>query len=166
MDFIKNMKKREFIEMGLKTLAALCAAFLAIILMEGMIYSIQLNALQTKSESSLAQPTTIAYCIEKEEDKYFVLYYNEDTSNEGYYEWSATQKLLSKDECEALSVKEVIYDAPNAFKFSITGTHYIVISIFVAIVAGYFVYRFVRLASEYKKIEENYTKTGTIEFNV
>ena len=69
MDFIKNMKKREFIEMGLKTLAALLAAFLAIILMEGMIYSIQLNTLKTKSESSVAiSSSTIAYCIEESED--------------------------------------------------------------------------------------------------
>ena len=49
MEFINKMKKREFIEMGLKTLAAVFAAFLAIILMEGMIYGIQLNALKTKS---------------------------------------------------------------------------------------------------------------------
>ena len=52
MEFIKRMKKREFIEMGLKTLAAILAAFLAIILMEGMIYSIELNALKTKSKAA------------------------------------------------------------------------------------------------------------------
>ena len=47
MEFISKMKKREFIEMGLKALASLLAAFLAIILMEGMIYSIYLNDLKT-----------------------------------------------------------------------------------------------------------------------
>ena len=167
MDFIKNMKKREFIEMGLKTLAALLAAFLAIILMEGMIYSIQLNTLKTKSESSVAiSSSTIAYCIEESEDQYFVIYYNEDTSNSGAYEWSANKNdLKTREECEALSVKEVVYDAPSAFKFSITGIHYVVIALFVAVVAGYFVYRFIRLVKEYSKIEDNYKKTGTIEFN-
>ena len=37
MDFIKKMKKREFIEMSLKTVAAVLSAFIAVILMEGMI---------------------------------------------------------------------------------------------------------------------------------
>ena len=71
MEFIKQMKKREFIEMSLKTLAALFAAFLAIILMEGMIYGIELNALKTKSTSSVAtSDSTTAYCIKQEDDKY------------------------------------------------------------------------------------------------
>ena len=97
---------------------------------------------------------------------YFVLYYNENAEGEDSYEWSANKNdLKTKEECEALSVKEVVYRAPNAFEFSITGTHYIIISIFVAVVAGYFVYRFVRLTKEYKHIEDNFKKTGTIEFN-
>ena len=98
--------------------------------------------------------------------QYFVIYYNEDTSNSGAYEWSANKNdLKTREECEALSVKEVVYDAPSAFKFSITGIHYVVIALFVAVVAGYFVYRFIRLVKEYSKIEDNYKKTGTIEFN-
>ena len=167
MNFIKKMKKREFLEMGLKTLSALMAAFLAIILMEAMIYSIQLNALKTKGESSVAiSSSTVAYCIPEGDDQYFVLYYNENAEGEDSYEWSANKNdLKTKEECEALSVKEVVYRAPNAFEFSITGTHYIIISIFVAVVAGYFVYRFVRLTKEYKHIEDNFKKTGTIEFN-
>ena len=77
MEFINKMKKREYIEMGLKTLAAILAAFLAIILMEGMIYGIQLNALKTKSTTaSAASGSTIAYCIHSPEkgndDRYFV----------------------------------------------------------------------------------------------
>lgn len=73
MDFIKRMKKREFIEMALKTICAILASFLAIILMEGMIYGIQLNAL-VKNGSSVTFITndektdgTIAYCIERGE---------------------------------------------------------------------------------------------------
>ena len=45
MEFIKQMKKREFIEMSLKALACLLGAFIAFILMEGMIYGIKLNTL-------------------------------------------------------------------------------------------------------------------------
>ena len=61
MEFIKQMKKREFIEMGLKTLAAVMAAFLAIILMEGMIYGIKLNAFETKGSTSISNSgTTVA----------------------------------------------------------------------------------------------------------
>ncbi|MBR4998338.1 MAG: hypothetical protein IKY10_00515 [Clostridia bacterium] len=173
MNFIKQMKKREFIEMGLKTLAAILAAFLAIILMEGMIYSIELNALKTKGNGySITSGKTIAYCIEQEDDKYFVVYYNEGSAKE----WSASSKsLLTKQQCLDLAnpqvqsqnssawVKEVHFNAPNAFKFSITPTHYIVMAIFIAGVAGFFVYKFFVLAKEYKTIEENFKKTGTIE---
>lgn len=161
MEFIGKMKKREFIEMGLKTLAAVLAAFLAIILMEGMIYSINLNALKTQGASSNAQSeTTIAYCIEESKDQYFVIYYNEGSEKE----WSATKNTyLTKAECENLAVKEVVYHAPNAFIFSINGIHYVVMSIFMLGVAGFFVYKFVALTKEYKRIEENFKKTGTIE---
>ena len=44
MEFIKKMKKREFIEMGLKTLIAFFACFIAIVLMCGMIYSIGIKS--------------------------------------------------------------------------------------------------------------------------
>ena len=83
---VNKMKKIEYIEMGLKTLAALLAAFLAIVLMEGMIYGIQLNALKTSGTSNSASSgSTIAYCIEEDDDKYFVLYYNKGSEKE----WSA-----------------------------------------------------------------------------
>ena len=64
-----------------------------------------------------------------------------------------------------MDVKEVKFNAPNAFMFSITPTHYVVMVIFVLGVAGFFTYKFISLAKEYKKIEENFRKTGTIEIN-
>lgn len=161
MEFIKKMKKREFIEMGLKTFACLMAAFLAIILMEGMIYSIQLNALKTKSTMSYSVSTsTIAYCIEEGKDKYYVIYYNEGDD----FEWSAAKETYkTKAECENLNVKEVIFGAPNAFQFSITPVHFVIMGVFVAIVAGYFVYRFIKLNKEYTAIETNFKENGVIE---
>lgn len=169
MEFIKKMKKREFIEMTLKTVAAMLACFIAIILMEGMIYSIKLNALKTKGNAHISySQSTIAYCVKEAEDKYYVLYYNEGLKNEDdkLIEFTSSSKnYLTKAECEALEgtkVKEVVFGAPNAFKFSITGIHYAVMVVFVLIVGGYFAYRFVSLAQSYKKIEEEFKTTGII----
>lgn len=165
MEFIKQMKKREFIEMSLKALAAIMAAFLAIILMESMIYGIKLNAFETKGSTSISNSgTTTAYCIEKGEDKYFVLYYDVDPETK-QETWSATKNTFkTRAECEKLIANKVIFGAPSAFDFTITPTHYVVMSIFVAAVAGFFVYKFVALSNTYKKIEHNFEKNGTIEF--
>lgn len=165
MEFIKQMKKREFIEMGLKALAAVMAAFLAIILMEGMIYGIKLNAFETKGSTSISNSgTTTAYCIEKGEDKYFVLYYDCDKTT-GVETWSATKGTYkTKAECEKLVANKIIFGAPSAFTFTITPVHYVVMSVFMAAVAGFFVYKFVALSNTYKKIEDNFEKNGTIEF--
>lgn len=164
MEFIKRMKKREFIEMGLKTLAAVLAAFLAIILMEGMIYSIKLNALKTKGHASASNSgTTIAYCIKQAEDEYFVVYY--DKAENGEDIWSCVgSDTKTKAECEKLAAKEIKFNAPSAFKLSITPTHYIVMAVFMLAVGGFFTYKFIALSKEYKEIEDQYQKTGTIEF--
>lgn len=165
MEFIKKMKKREYIEMSLKALAAILAAFLAIILMECMIYGVELNNLKTKGTKPVTNSQqTIAYCIKEGEDKYFVAYYNEGLE----IEWFAkVGEYRTRKQCESLRpyVKDVVYDAPSAFKFSITPTHYIVMSVFVLGVAGFFVYKFIALGKEYKKIEEQFEKTGTIEIS-
>lgn len=163
MEFIKRMKKREFIEMGLKTLAAVLASFIAIILMEGMIYGIRLNSYMTKGTNAKFQETqTIAYCIEVDEDKYFVLAYNPEDSEP----WqAAATDFRTKEQCETLTVKEVVFHAPNAFVFSINRVHYVVIAIFELAILGFFVYRFVRLAKEYTNIEDHFNKTGEIEIS-
>ncbi len=175
MEFINKMKKREFIEMSLKTVAAILAAFVAIILMESMIYGIYLNALKTNGDGETkVQGQTIAYCIKESEDKYFVIYHNDDPRTKGFHieEWTAnSDKYLTKQECldlantelQAAPVKEVVFRAPNAFEFTITGTHYIVMAVFVLAIGGFFTYKFIALSKEYKRIEENYKKTGTIE---
>lgn len=166
MEFIKKMRKREFIEMGLKAFAAIMAAFLAIILMEGMIYGIELNALKTAGKGHVTfSNSTIAYCIKEDDDKYFVVYYNPENTEK---QWSATKdNFKTKAECLAMegsTVKEVVMHAPNAFVFSITPVHYVVMAVFVSAIAGFFVYKFVALTKEYQKIETNFKKNGTIEF--
>ncbi len=165
MDFIKTMKKREFIEMGLKTLAGILAAFLAIILMEGMIYGIKLNKIIDKTGHNAYSSSTIAYCIKGSDDKYSIIYYNEDIPE--LDTWTSTKsERKTKEEClqmEGDTVKEVVMHAPNAFELTITPTHFVVMGVFVLAVVGYFTYKFVRLSIAYKKTEEEFLKTGTIE---
>ncbi len=164
MEFIKRMKKREFIEMALKTAIAIFASFIAIILMEGMIYGIEMNALRKARTSTIKiENQTVAYCVAEKND-YFVIYYNENQE----YPWTKEAKNLTKEECEALltgsePIKAVLFRAPNAFEFTITPVHYVIMVVFVLVVAGYFVYRFVALTKEYKKIVDDFNKTGKIE---
>ena len=164
MEFIKQMKKREFIEMSLKTLIALLAAFMVIILMEGMIYGITLNAYKTKAKSGYStSESTIAYCIEVEDDEYFLLYHDTNKKNQDG-EWTADPVRRSKKYCEEkLIAKEIVFHAPNAFEFTINGIHYVVMAMFVSAVVGFFVYKFIALSKSYKKIEDEFEKTGTIE---
>ena len=163
MEFIKKMKKREFIEMGLKTLAAVFAAFIAVILMEAMIYGIHLKALKNGTTHTTSSDTTIAYCIKGEDDKYFVLYFNEDSNPQ----WSSTRtQLKTKEECERMegfTVNKVVMRAPTVFELSITTPHYIVISVFMSLVVGFFVFKFVKLTKLYKDIEKKFKETGVIE---
>ena len=161
MEFIKQMKKREFIEMGLKALASLFAVFLAIILMEGMIYGIALNHLSTNpGNPSKSTSHTTAYCIEHDDDNYLVLYHLKDKYNDS---WFSEIKVKDDYTAEELEVAKVIYDEPNAFELSIEGFHFAIMAVLVVAVAGYFTYRFIRLNQAYKKIEAQYLKDGTIE---
>ena len=73
---------------------------------------------------------------------------------------------MTKAQCEAMTTEKgikVIMRAPTAFELTITGTHYAVMAVCIAAVAGFFVYKFIRLAKSYKKIEDTFIKTGTIE---
>lgn len=175
MDFIKNMKKREFIEMSLKCLASVFAAFLAIILMEGMIYGIMLNGVYAKDNSSFNSGSTIVYAVKTSRNSYDLIYKNlteewVDTNNDGqsdtkvdsYYSWSVKENV-SSEEVENGTYYKLYNRAPNAFELSITPMHYVVMGVFVAAIGGLFVYRFIRLAKSYKDLEEEYRKTGTIE---
>jgi len=173
MDFIKKLKKREFIEMGLKALTSLIFAFIAIILMEGMIYGIYLKAYMDKgTKSALATDSSIVYCIEDGKNpktnktEYFVLIYNEGTVKDPS-NWSASAELRYseaqiKHEFRNSTIK---WHAPSAFKFTMSPVHYIVISVFMLSIAGLFAFRFVKLYRTYAEIETTYKKTGVIEIS-
>ena len=166
MEFINKMKKREFIEMGLKTLIAVLSAFLAIILMEGMIYGITLNQVKSKTSETKINNSTIAYCLKEAEDKYVVIFKNYDEDADTFIWTCMKDKTYTRAECDAMKgddVKEVVFHAPNAFELSITSpVHYVIMAVFMSAVVGFFVYKFIKLTKDYQKIEDEFNKTGTI----
>ncbi len=169
MEFIKKMKKREFIEMGLKTLIAFFACFIAVVLMCGMIYSIGIKSYMKYGKGSISTSTeTTAYCIKVKEDQYFVLYYNPNSEGSKLTANAITDSnLKTKQQCEELtSVKNTVFGAPKAsiiLDEFVEGWHIAIVAVIVAGVMGYFVYRFIKLANDYKKVEDKFEKTGVIE---
>ena len=168
MDFIKRMKKREFFEMTLKALAALMALFVAVILMEGMIYGIKLKELKQNSSSAYYSNSSVAYCLEQEDDTYLVLFYTEGLENSDgkLQEWTASSETTAK-QCEELKsrVKEVYMHAPSAFVFSMNTTHYIIIGGIYAVLIIFLTSRYILLGKQYKKIQKQYQNDGFIEIN-
>ena len=80
-----------------------------------------------------------------------------------YVVYSPPQGLMSISAYLKSKNVEVVYGAPNAFEFSITPVHFIVMTVFMLAVGGFFTYKFIALSKEYKKIEDNFKKTGAIE---
>ncbi len=168
MSFIRKMRKREFLEIGFKWIAAFCAAVVAIVLMEGMIYAINLNALKSTTETNYTtlSTLTIAYCIEESDNQYFVIFYNEGLASE----WTtAGSTTYTKEYIEANikgGVLELYYHAPNAFNFTITSTHYIVMAVFLLLVSSYFIYKFFAVDKEYRSIIKRFNETGEIDLEL
>lgn len=75
MEFIKRMKTREFIEMGLKTLASVLAGLIVIILMEAMIYSIYMKKINENTSISGDATKASYYITEVGNDKYDIYKY-------------------------------------------------------------------------------------------
>lgn len=166
MDFIKRMKKREFIEMTLKTIAAVFAFFVAVILMEGMIYGIEMRAVRNKTTEISINTQTVAYAIKQGDDEYVVLCYNEGATNKKYTDFSCKKDLTrTKAEVEAMNVTDIIWRAPTASEFSITWPHYVVIGVLAGGLIGFYAYRFIKLGKAYKKIEKEFETNGKIEIS-
>lgn len=163
MDFINRMKKREFIEMGLKTLAAILAAFVGIILMEGMIYGVLLNGLYTHASNSMAINTAnkneVIYAVPEGDEYHLIVHYTNET--EWRNEWKGYSIKQTKE--DLAKYDNIIYHAPNAFEFSIEPFHYAIMAVFILGIGGLFTYKFIRLAKSYKDIEKEFKETGTIE---
>lgn len=169
MEFIKNMRKREFIETTLKFISALCASFIAIILMEGMIYGIFLNSLTAGKNNSLSTVTNCTIFVHQTgEDEYTML--SKMPEVEGLAAWSSWTGVSENTVNEKInqlmhnnSGPTVHYRLPNAFELVIDGMHIAVMSIFVLLVVGYFSYRYIKLDKSYKQVEREFKATGSIE---
>lgn len=169
MEFIKKMRKREFIEASIKMAIAVLACFVAVVLMCGMIYSIGVKSYMKYGKGSISTSTeTTAYCIEVKEDQYFVLYYNPNSDGSKLTANAITDSnLKTKEQCENLtSVKEIKFGAPSAFivlNEFVEGWHIAIMAVIVAGVLSYFVYKFIKLDLDYKKVIDRFEKTGEIE---
>ena len=148
MEFLRKMKSRECVEMGLKTIAAVVVGLILIILMEGMIYGIYMDKINENTTSQYAAGDCVAYCEEVGDDEFKVyLNYTIDDS------WSVKLINSSKESIENSGYKDVIWDTPNAFEVSISGVHYIVMAVFIAAILGLYGWRFYKLNKEYVKFE-------------
>ena len=157
MDFLKQMKKREVIEMCLKTVAVVMLGLILIILMEGMIYGIYMNKINDNTTSQYAAGDCIAYCEEVGDDEFKVyLNYTRDDS------WSVKLINSNKEGIENSGYKDVIWHTPNAFDVSISGVHYVVMAAFIVAILGLYGWRFYKLEKEYIKLETRFKKTGKI----
>ena len=157
MDFLKKMKSRELIEMGLKTILGVFAGLIMIILMEGMIFNIYMDKINSNKTAQCAASDCVAYC-EKVGDDEFKIYLNDTRQGSWHIE------MLNSTEEEILNSNylEIVWDAPNAFDVSINYVHYIVMSTFIIAILGFYGWRFYKLHSEYKNLEKKLKKTGKI----
>lgn len=78
MEFIKRMKKREFIEMGLKTAMAILFGIVLIFAMEAMIYGIHIKSIKNNT-SFVSYPSSVVYYIEKVNNNSYNVYQNDPT---------------------------------------------------------------------------------------
>lgn len=166
MNFLKKMKSREMCEMGLKTVAAVILGLILIILMEGMIYSIYIKAIQdNKDTTSYTTKECVLYCEKIGEDKYQVYVHNTQAGakNRGWHLMTknyTSAELVIEEESNLWG--DIVYHAPTPFDISITTTHYFVMGGFILVILGVCGFMFYRLNRDYVKFEKKYKKTGKI----
>lgn len=93
MEFIKRMKKREFIEMSLKLTIALLVGIVLIFAMEAMIYGIHIKAMAEKDRFNYNNSTVEFYIEKVNKNSYNV--YNTDPKAGGF-NWNL-DKNVSKE---------------------------------------------------------------------
>ena len=157
MEFLKKMKSREMVEMGLKTIFGVIVGLILIILMEGMIFGIYMNKINENTASQYVASDCVAYCEEIGDDEYKIYLHNTESGS-----WHVKVYNESKTQIENGNYEKVIYRAPNAFDVSIKGVHYVVMAIFIAGVLAFYGWRFYKLDKEYKAFEKKFKKTGKI----
>ena len=153
MEFLKKMKSREMLEMSFKTVMAVLVGLILIVLMEGMIYGIYMDKIKENKETSYAVGACVAYCEQVDDDEYMIYLHNTQSGA-----WCIKAINNSKAEIESAGYKDVLYRKPNAFDVSISGTHYIVMGVFISGILCFYGWRFYKLNKEYKNFEKKYKK--------
>jgi hypothetical protein len=157
MDFLKKMKSRELIEMGLKTILAVLAGLIIIILMEGMIFNIYMDKINKNKSTQCVASDCIAYCEQIGDDE-FKVYLNDTRQGS----WHVEMLNSTKEEILDSYYLKIVWDSPDAFDVSINYVHYIVMASFIVAILGFYGWRFYKLDREYKGFEKKYKKTGKI----
>ena len=167
MEFLKRMKKREFIEMGLKTAIGVLLGIIVIFLMEAMICNIYMDAINGVESYASTPDESVYYVIDNKDDTYDIyINYQPDEADT----WARVSDNLSKEAYEKLwqdggnlkEAKKVIYRAPNCFDIYINGIHYAVMIVFILAIGGVYAWRFTLISKEYKKLERKFNKTGKV----
>ena len=158
MQFLKKLKSREMLEMGLKSIMYVIIGIILIILMEGMIYSIYMDKIRENTEKYKIAESSVLYCHEIAEDEYEIFVHNVDIGSWAIRATTATKAEIESEE----GFKDIIYRKPNAFDVSITGTHYIVMTVFIVGILGFSGWSFYKLNREYIGFEKKLKKTGKI----
>lgn len=168
MEFLKKMKSREMIEMSLKTIAAVVAGLILIILMEGMIFGVYMNHIEKtrdSGKSSFGVQTSVMYC-EKQSNGLYTVYINDTNNGSWQIRYDDVTKESILEDINSYTTnhgyKDVVWRAPNAFDVSIKGVHYVVMALFIVAILGFYGWRFYRINKEYKGFEKKLKKTGNI----
>ena len=157
MDFLKRMKSREFLEMALKTIAAVLVGLILIIFMEGMIYGIYMDKIDKNTASQYVTSDCVAYAEELDNGKYKVYIHNTKSDS-----WAVLVSEKTEEEIKTAGYKDYEFRTPNAFDVSISGVHYVVMALFIVAILGVYGWRFYKLNKEYDGFERKYKKTGKI----
>ena len=260
MDFIKKMRRREYIEMALKTVIGLLIGVIVIFFMEAMIYNIHMKSINENTQTKGDPSKAVYYVVKESADKYDIYVENfllDGATNKYVTSWMRYRKDINKADLDALTKKagvlynfnanlykvevdmpntdsdeiyasvsnksayaqivekenedenvnyfenatftvsfresaeseyvesnhkdlsydefialgtapgaiaknKIVNHTPNAFDIYLNGTHYAVMALFLAIIAGVYVWRFILVNKEYSKIEKRYKKTGKV----
>lgn len=157
MEFLNKMKKRDTLELVLKTIAVFIVTIMAILLMEAMIHGIYIKKIKDNVSGTTIPSQQTIYCEEIEDGQYQI--YVHDPENETWHLLTGTR---SKQWVETAGFKEVHFRQPNAFDVSITWVHYVVIGLVLVAVLAFYGYRFYILYKDYQKFEARLRKTGKL----
>lgn len=174
MEFLRKLKKREFIEMALKTIIAVLAGIIIIFLMEGMIFNIHMDTIHKNGSTASFEVDRVVY-YEQQKNGLYTVYLRQPGADNGKYSWfyftNQTDPHNTYIECDnpatavaagKAQVKKMINHLPTAFDVSITGGHYACWIVFELLIGGFYTWRFFMINKEYNAYEKKLLKTGKI----